>query len=196
MVRIDSGLGWTCDSDYYVESAGALVTYPNGVLNKTTTGGAIIGYIKNQLEWCCVQMVSTDPDYCAMSSTNGSCTIVYQGSYLVDGVTWYHTGMYNNTASYNAIAYMEGYNFITNTTASTTNIQVVEAMLTAANVEFKKIIPSTDYVKAFVEGVEAETATRVNANKASIGTLSSLTTTDKSSLVAAINEINARLNGQ
>lgn len=49
--------------------------------------------------------------------------------------------------------------------------------------------------EAQVDALSAAVATAVNARKAAIGTLASLTTTDKSSLVAAVNEVKASVGG-
>ena len=201
MAMIDSGLGWKCDSDYYVSAADTVLNqydvsgFP---LVKANTGAAmcaVIMYSRGQ-----VYIVSTVETNVAIHlSVSSNNYPIYSTTY--NGKTWYisTSALMNSTytGSRPRIDPSDVPNFgrgeLTN---DQTRQAIVKAIVEAANTEFYKVIPSTDYVKAFVEGVEAETATRVNANKASIGTLSSLTTTDKSSLVAAINEINARLNGQ
>ena len=190
MAIIDSGLGWKCDSDYYVSDAGTLITYPNGTLSKVNAGAAIVGYITNQLGWYCLNIMSTDPDFCELSATNNSCTIFNSRStVVVDGVQWYFTAMYNNVSSYNAESYMDGYSFYLDEDSSTTDEQRVRALLTAANVEIATKIPTIDYVHSFVEGVEVETATRVKANATNIVTEQQRTTTNTANITKNTNDI-------
>lgn len=198
MAMIDSGLGWSCDDEYYVSVADTVLRPYQAVsqaLIKTNTGAAMCAVAKpTRYEFYGVYIISTVESNVAVHNGSAADNPIY--STIYNGKTWYIStdnisNFGSNLTDFPTIV-SDDFDIYTDAGRQA----IVQAITEAANIEFYKIIPSTDYVKTFVEGVEAETATRVNANKANIGTLSSLTTTDKSSLVAAINEINARLNGQ
>ena len=193
MAMIDSGLGWKCDGDYYVSAADTVLRPYQAIspaLVKTNDGAAMCAVIKApRYESYNLYIVSTVEGNVAVHNGSAADNPIYSTTY--SGKTWYISmdnisGFGSNFTDFPTVVDVNE-NCDRNTDAG--RQAIVQAITGAANVEFYSIIPSTDYVRAFVEGVEAETATRVNANKASIGTLSSLTTTDKSSLVAAINEI-------
>jgi hypothetical protein len=193
MAMIDSGLGWTCDSDYYVSAAGTTLKPP---LIKTNNGGAMCAIVKwvrsGWFDFYCAYIVSTVEDNVAVHNGTEADKTIYSTTY--GGRTWYiscgnnDSSVYSGTLPIIDASEIPGYWAYLPDNAQA----IVQAITEAASIEFYKIIPSTDYVKAFVEGVEAETATRVNANKASIGTLSTLTTTAKNSAVSAINEVNTK----
>lgn len=194
MATIDSGLGWSCDSNYYCDDTTTTVIY-NGasVAHKLNAGGAIVvrTYRQNGYYHCAV--LSTDQNY-AMTDNSGNSLVhtAYNGHIDFAGQTWH---LYIQGSG---VTYTSG-DFPTVIIQNQEQIEepgymplTMQAILEAAGVQSSAVeIPSTEYVKAFVEGVEAETATRVNANKASIGTLSNLTTIEKTSLVGAVNELNS-----
>lgn len=190
MATIDSGLGWTCNSDYYVDTAGLLGNYDGQTASKTNAGAAFCVNYRyadgtNPTGYGAM-VVSTNVDNVAVAGTLNTDNY----NYTIDGVTWYWTGIYHIPIASSPVLADYPVMEIALTPQMTTE-QQMRTILQAANVQRVNSIASTDYVKAFVEGVEAETATRVNANKASIGALSNLTTTEKTSLVGAVNELNS-----
>lgn len=163
MSTIDSGLGWSCDSDYYVDTAGILGTYGGHTISKTNAGAAFCANYKyndgvNPMIYGAV-IFSTVADYVAATGNMGT----ESGQYTIDGVTWYKTNIYNVPAATSTM--LTDYPLVeTIITPQMTAEQQYRLFLQAANVQpTAKKIPTTDYVKDFVEGVEAETASRVNA---------------------------------
>lgn len=163
MSTIDSGLGWSCDSDYYVDTTGILGTYGGHTISKTNAGAAFCANYKyndgvNPMVYGAV-IFSTVADYVAAAGNMGT----ESGQYTIDGVTWYKTNIYNVPAATSTM--LTDYPLVETTiTPQMTVEQQYRLFLQAANVQpTAKKIPTTDYVKAFVEGVEAETAERVNA---------------------------------
>lgn len=162
MSTIDSGLGWSCDSDYYVNAAGLLGTYGGKTISKNNNVGAIcVNYQYNDGTNPIIYgafIISTDASAVVCSGTLGHDV----DTSIVDNVTWYRCNIYypNTGASSEILTDFSVLNTIF--TPSTTN--QTQIVLEESGVQFTaKKIPTTDYVKAFVEGVEAETATRVNA---------------------------------
>ena len=189
MAAINSGIGWMCDSNYSVATAGTDLT-TDGKYEKHYDGAAICAEIKHPIyDSYRVYLMSTDETFAKVLWRETSDE--YEVSITVDGVLWYisyaSSGVSERASNFPLIIADTGNGF--NDDEGKTAI--VNAIKNAANVEFYSNIPSVNYVKAFVEGVEAETKTRVNANKANIGTLSNLTTTVKTDAVSAINEINS-----
>ena len=194
MSRIDSGLGWSCDSSYYCADTTTVVV-KNGTYeaHKATAGGAIVVNVQLSNGWWSCAVLSTVQEYAQTdNSENASVHTAYNGSITYDGLTWYlyiqGAGRQSSQTSFPEVQVNNG-----ETIGEPGYMPLtIEAILTAAGVEAEVSdkIPTTDYVKTFVQGVEAETATRVNANKAAIGTLSNLTTTVKTDIVSAVNEVN------
>lgn len=194
MATIDSGLGWTCDSEYYCgDTTTVVVRHGFTEAHKATAGGAIAVNVLLTNGWWSCAVLSTVQSYAQTDNSDNSYVhTAYNGSITYDGLTWhmYIQGSGNGSAqtSFPEVRVNNG-----ETIAEPGYMPLtIQAILEAAGVQSTAVkIPSTEYVKAFVEGVEAETATRVNANKTSIGTLSNLTTTTKTDTVSAINEVNS-----
>ena len=188
MAQIDSGLGWSCDENYYVFNAGTLIDYPNGNLNKANNGAAIIGYHHNQLGWYCLYIVSTIPENSYFSCENGSCKLYNnKGNLTIDGVTWYYSAMYNYNASYASdSSYVADYQYVFDSVDNTTDAEFITRLLTASNMTYvsNKDIPSIDYLHEYVEGV-----VKGNNERLKVGDVSSLKTTAKTDIVSAINEL-------
>lgn len=164
MSTIYSGLGWSCDSDFYAYAADTLIgTNRFGDdAYKTYDGGAIVASIN----------VSGAGDFWAIISTVENYTAIYQASYgepvrsfLIDGVRWYIVAsVYGYDGQPSSYPYANPNDAIENPSTDADYENIVELMLTAANMQSTVTnIPTVNYVKEFVEGVETETATRVNA---------------------------------
>ena len=165
MSTIDSGLGWSCDSDYYVSDASTFIGTDRmgNTYTKTNTGAAIVG----KMHWSKddrmnILVISTVQGNAAITMIDSD---VYKGSYTINGVTWYLYMMtYDNlnTDPNPALEWITGEPF--SPYISDHCPENISALLTAANVQPTAMpIPTTNWVKTFVEGVEAETAVRVNA---------------------------------
>lgn len=162
MSTIDSGLGWSCDSDYYVDTTGILGTYGGKTISKNNNVGAIcVNYQYNDgihpITYGAF-IISTDASAVVCSGTLGHDV----DTSIVDNVMWYRCNIYHPSESPSSKILTDFPVLNTIFTPSTTN--QTQIVLTESGVQFTaKKIPTTDYVKAFVEGVEAETAERVNA---------------------------------
>lgn len=192
MATIDSGLGWTCNSDYYCDDTTTIITTNSGYGYKIAAGGAIVANVVTSGGYNDGAIMSTVEDYAKTTSGDTRTNTYYNGSITYGGLTWYlyiqGSGITSPSNAFPTVQMAAGESVANPGYMPLT----MQAILEAAGVQSSAVeIPSTEYVKAFVEGVEAETATRVNANKASIGTLSNLTTTEKTSLVGAVNELNS-----
>lgn len=159
---VDSGLGWSCDSDYYVDTTGVLGTYGGHTVSKTNAGAAFCVNYKykdgaNPIIYGAA-IISTVADYVAATGNMGT----ESNQYTIDGVTWYKTNIYNVPAATSTM--LTDYPLVETTiTPQMTTEQQYRLFLQAANVQpTAKKIPTTNYVKVLVEGVEAETAERVN----------------------------------
>lgn len=168
MSMIDSGLGWKADSNYYIYDADTLIADYNrsgsgSKAYKSVDGGAIIcGCLNGNSNRYNIKIISTVQNYANFYAPDGDPNVGsdYCGSYNAIGFTWYLYDLHSGTSDRDNIPYSIEFN------RDDYNYQeIVELMLDIANVEVGNKIPSTDYVKAFVEGVEAETATRVNAKQ-------------------------------
>ena len=168
MATIDSGLGWTCNSEYYCDdTTTAVVKHGYSVAHKTAAGGAIaVNVLLSNGYWSCA-VLSTVQSYAQTDNSDKSNVhTAYNGSITFDGLTWY---MYiqgsGNSSAQTSFPKVRVNN--SETIAEPGYMPLtIQTILEAASVQntattFK--IPSTNYVKSFVEGVEAETATRVNA---------------------------------
>ena len=201
MAKIDSGLGWKVNDAFYTSTTtDVLATFAGYEAHKTSAGAAIIagfydGTAGNTADFA---VISTDKNFAEFEQTSGDTVYIggrYIGSYTKNNLTWH---VYAKAGSLQT-----GSSLVANTRQITTptlttfyeNLtaeEIVELFYTATGIEeTAPKLATTGYVKEFVEGVEAETATRVNANKANIGTLSNLTTTVKTDAVSAINELNS-----
>lgn len=169
MSTIDSGLGWSCDSDYYVSDANTLVgwgTQYDSQYYKTAAGGALAAKIRFNDGFNSAVLMSTVEVYSKMTVSPTATATTYP--YERDGVTWYVTvPPYavrddGSPSDYPWICYDDPLDGNAGFAAQIGDI--VEAMISEANVQYTvDRIPTTNWVKTFVEGVDAETATRVNA---------------------------------
>ena len=163
-MKIDSGLGWICESEFYIENSGELIEYPNGILSKTNSGAAIIGYIHNVNDWYCLEMVSTVPQNTSFSCTNNCCGIFNNfKNAVIDGVTWYYSGMYNYNSSYaKDIGYVSGYQYAYDEHSGMSDAEYIQGFLSAANVRvlrdekkvIEKVYRKTNGVWMEIEPVE------------------------------------------
>ena len=159
MAQTDSGLGWSCDSDYYV--ADTTTNVGNGA-NKTAAGAAICcGVVypstSTQYGWHSAILLSTVAENVEVNVTGTAWNNTSASrTYIVDGTTWYIS----------ILTAMQGFavNSFPEVTAAedfdnvfTAQIpETVSAILTAANVQIissENDIPTVDYVKGYVEGV-------------------------------------------
>ena len=162
MNTIDTGLGWSCDSSFYVDDTTTAlgVNRLNETYRKVNAGAAICAKVKRVPYANIIYTVSTVADNVVMTPS-------YNGTYIsvIDGVTWYmgvpEYGSADST-DYSDFPWANENNPFAD--VEDKNV-ILRAILTAANVNVSATadkIPTTDYVKTFVEGIEAETATRVN----------------------------------
>lgn len=165
MATIDSGLGWTCDSKYYCDdTATVVVRHGFKEAHKATAGGAIAVNVLINGWWSCA-VLSTVQSYAQTDNSDNSYVhTAYNGSIAFNGLTWYMyiqgAGTGSAQTSFPEVRVDNG-----ETIAEPGYMPLtMQAILEAAGVQSTAAkIPSTEYVKTFVEGVEAETATRVNA---------------------------------
>ena len=191
MSKIDTGLGWSCSSDYYADTAGTFIWAASAGVSydkffKSYNGASIAAINGGGF------LISTERDYAIMNRDHGSDRDVY--SAVVNGITWYISGTYYSSgggvSDFPSFTPTHGENTGYGWNQDAQNIAyIIDDIITQAGVRFADKIPTTDYVKAYIEGVEVETARRVKANAANIGSLSSLTTAAKTDLVSAINEL-------
>ena len=163
MSTIDSGLGWSCDSDYYTATAGQALW--SGGYTKANATPAVGGVLKYGDQWSNTYagvLMSTDRDALKYKYA-GQTGDMYVGTYTdSDGIVWYVGWMNNKQTATGGLAQFGTRFAVSYSSFTATN--VAEFIIRNANVQpTAKKIPTTDYVKAFVEGVEAETAERVNA---------------------------------
>lgn len=158
MSRIDSGLGWSCDSDYYCDDTTSVVVY-NGasVAHKLNAGGAIAVNVYRQNGYYHCAVLSTDQNYAMTDNSDiSSVHTAYNGHIDYAGQTWhmyiqgsgttYTIGDFPTVVSQNQEQIAEpGYMPLT-----------IEEILTAAGVQSTVIgakVPTTNYVHKYVEGV-------------------------------------------
>lgn len=195
MSTIDSGLGWSCDSNFLFSEAQTLVTFPNGNIIKKNPGAAIVAAWHNNGSPASYGVTMISPDSSTFAELETDSNDIYVGtvtSEVHDGVTWYVCDAWNQTPTYsqNESYHTEKLPLLNTSLGYSGAPNAVVTIINESSFEFTvNNIPTVDYVKAFVEGVEAETARRVKTNTANIGTLSNLKTTAKSDLVSAINEL-------
>ena len=164
MSTIDSGLGWSCDSDYYTATARqALWSGGYTKANATPAVGGVLKYGNIYVPNKAGVLMSTDRNALTLNWA-GQTVDIYAGTYTdSDGIVW-NVGWMNNSQTVTGGLPLIGTQFNVPNFASFTATNVAEFIIRNANVQpTAKKIPTTDYVKAFVEGVEAETAERVNA---------------------------------
>ena len=201
MAKIDSGLGWKVNDAFYTSTTSdVLASFAGYEAHKTSAGAAIIagfydGTAGNTADFA---VISTDKNFAEFEQTSGDTVYIggrYIGNYTKNNLTWHVYAKSGGLQTGSSL--VSNARQITTPTLTTfyedlTAEEIVELFYTATGIEeTAPKLATTGYVKEFVEGVEAETATRVNANKNNIGTLSSLTTTAKTDAVSAINELNS-----
>ena len=154
MAQIDSGLGWSCDEEFYVSDTiteCGIDRYGRNYF-KTSEGGAVIGAIDITVSQT-FAILSTDPSYVELSEP------YERTSTDIDGVIWYITiPMYgNNYDRATDFPYFTMTPFTaTFTENDATRNAAVRTMLTAANVQFTtptKDVPSVEHMHHYVEGV-------------------------------------------
>lgn len=84
MAIIDSGLGWSCEENYYIYDAGTVVYANSGydTFTKTNNGGAIaakVGIVANYTVW----IVSTEADNVLNDAPKDVRSVI------IDGLTWF-----------------------------------------------------------------------------------------------------------
>lgn len=150
MSQIDSGLGWKCDSEYFVNSADTYLSKHSFVFYKTNDGSAVAveahfidtyGY-----DYYAPFLVSTVEENVYYTSNTDT-----GGSVIIDGVTWYYS-----TTNY-ADLQIDGASAIPmmDFTALANRADWVVEILTAAHVvpSSSGDVPSVNYVQKYVEGV-------------------------------------------
>lgn len=164
MSVINSGLGWKCNSDYFVNEADAelAIIGSSDVAYKALQGAAITAQITNgnSTQLFLISTVENN----AKLKMNSSLRSVYSVS--VGGEMWYISLSYMSgsvTSDYPLITASKGESLNNKTPENLAKI--ITEITEAAEVAFAKKIPTVDYIHQYVEGVEAETATRVNAVK-------------------------------
>lgn len=163
MSVIDSGLGWKCDSDYFVNEADAeLAIVSTDTAIKALQGAAITAQITNgnSTQLFLISTVENN----AKLKMNSSLRTVYSVS--VGGETWYISLSYMSssvTSDYPLITASKGESL--NDTTTENLAKIIAEITEAADVVFAKKVPTVDYIHQYVEGVEAETVNRVNAVK-------------------------------
>lgn len=163
MSVIDSGLGWKCDSDYFVNEADAeLAIISTDTAYKALQGAAITAQITNgnSTQLFLISTVENN----AKLKMNSSLRTVYSVS--VGGEMWYISLSYMSssvTSDYPLITASKGETL--NDTTQENLAKIITEITEAADVVFAKKIPTVDYIHQYVEGVEAETVNRVNAVK-------------------------------
>ena len=163
MSVINSGLGWKCDSDYFVAEADAeLAIVSTDTAYKALQGAAITAQITNgnSTQLFLISTVENN----AKLKMNSSLRTVYSVS--VGGETWYISMSYMSgsvTSDYPLITASKGETL--NDTTPENLAKIISEIAEAADVVFAKKIPTVDYIHQYVEGVEDETVNRVNAIK-------------------------------
>lgn len=200
MSVINSGLGWKCNSNYFVDEADAeLAIVSTDTAIKALQGAAITAQITNgnSTQLFLISTVENN----AKLKMNSSLRTVYSVS--VGGETWYISMSYMSdsvTSDYPLITASKGESL--NDTTPENLAKIITEITEAAEVVFAKKVPTVDYIHQYVEGVVSgdnakianvySTKTELNAVNGNVGILSNLTTTDKSNTVSAINEVNTR----
>ena len=165
MANIDSGLGWSCNEDYYVNTSQVLITYPdssNTTVSKTNNGGAIVfGLIDSSTQNTTLYLMSTVIVNASISASNGNIRILNNYSqYVESGFTWYISLMYYQDSYYN-----KDPQYVSQYPTFTTHIDdfntFISSVLQSANITYDNQIPTTDYVKSFVGDVFKENNKRM-----------------------------------
>ena len=94
MSIIDSGLGWTCDSDFYVDDTTTKVgsDNPQNSYYKTTAGASIVGAYTTNYNTEAFAILSTSSNFTTLSVQSA-----LTHSTVVNGITWYiTTPLYGN----------------------------------------------------------------------------------------------------
>ena len=158
MSRIDSGLGWSCDSSYYCADTTTAVV-KNGVYeaHKAMAGGAIVANVQLSNGWWSCAVLSTVQAFVQTdNSENAPVHTAYNGSITYDGLTWY---LYIQGAACNSSQTLFPEVQVDNgeTIAEPGYMPLtIEEILTAAGVQSTVIgakVPTTNYVHKYVEGV-------------------------------------------
>lgn len=165
MAQIDSGLGWSCDEDYYISSAGTIIETAGGTTNKTTAGGCIAVAYKTIYENYGLALISTKATNVGMTVTGDCAAYPAVGntpdSAEIGGKTWYLRAT-DSVAGRNSLDYLSDYQYMdTYIVDGVTIAQEIQAILTAANVVYDSSVITDRYVKGYVEGVIRENNKRI-----------------------------------
>lgn len=156
MSRIDSGLGWSCDSDYYCDDTNTVITtnYRHGY--KITAGGAIVANVVTSSGYNDGAIMSTVEDYAKTTSGDTDINTYYNGSITYEGMTWYlyiqGSGITAKSNDFPTVQMAAGESVANPGYMPLT----MQAILEAAGVQSTVIgakVPTTNYVHKYVEGV-------------------------------------------
>ena len=152
MAKIDSGLGWKVDEDFYIYEADTLID-EDDYGRKKYDGSAIIAIVfEGENTQGRPVMISTVENNCL----NTQAMTAYSSD--IGGVTWYGTRQ-NTLLRENEIivgakvTVAEGINPYYFPDDAETRAAIISAIITQAGVEYTPKVPTTDYVKDYVEGV-------------------------------------------
>lgn len=156
MAQIDSGLGWSCDSDFLFSEAQTLVAFPNGNIIKKNPGAVIAAAWHNNGSPASYGVTMISPDSSTFAELETDSNDIYVGtvtSEVHDGVTWYVCDAWNQTPTYsqNESYHTEKLPLLQTTISGGDTLY---ALINESGFEFTaKNIPTTNYVKSYVQGV-------------------------------------------
>ena len=158
MAQIDSGLGWSCDEDYYFPDAGKIVELSSGGTITKSVGGAICGIIRdsNNGYYSCY-VLSTEQNNVEVSVADGMVIAADKVSKTTAYGVWYLSLCYKDQSSSwesQSVPFVGSF-------ASPTAEYAIEKILEAANLMFDEKITTDSYVKGYVEGVVRENNKRM-----------------------------------
>ena len=151
MARVDTGLGWSCDSLYITQTAGEnLGTFDGRRFNKTdNTPAVVIPYTGGRYSG--PLLMSTDAD--AVRFTANNHTETANTPYVKDGVTWYlgSTGFYmdNHPSPTAGITYNQPNKLIYKPNTGDFAETMFEVIYSLANIELDNPTPPTPTVKTY-----------------------------------------------
>jgi hypothetical protein len=172
MSVIDTGLGWKCDSDYFVDEADAeLAIISTDTAYKALQGAAIAAQITNgnNTQLFLISTVENN----AKLKMNSSLRTVY--SVIVGGETWYISMSYMSgsvTSDYPLITASKGETL--NDTTQENLAKIIAEITEASDVVFAKKIPTVDYIHQYVEGVVAGNNERLGLTPEMVNSLKEL----------------------
>lgn len=168
MAQINSGLGWSCDSNYYCDDTTTTVSWHgnSGSKTKAYAGAAIVAKVYNSnggYTGSCV--ISTVEDYCKTAEPEAYGSTFDRGYCIYKGLKWYiygqgawMAGPYNTkfpTVTVPSAYDADGY--------SVRNTEIGLLVLQAANVTVVPTLATNSYVKSYVESVLTDTVTKLKS---------------------------------